>query len=74
MRITRFVRREVMNRVVEWAVESQQVARRNALVSSTEMAERRREHAEVEEFLAAHQLAFEARRANARRSVESVAG
>jgi hypothetical protein len=34
-------------------VRSQQTARRNALVACTALAERRRELAEVEEFLAA---------------------
>jgi hypothetical protein len=35
-----------------WPVESQLQARRNALVASTALAQRRRERAEVEEFLA----------------------
>ncbi len=37
-----------------WHLTSVQVARRNALVSSTELAQRRRELHEVEEFLARH--------------------
>jgi|tagenome__1003787_1003787.scaffolds.fasta_scaffold20893086_3 hypothetical protein len=37
-----------------WHVSSQQHARRNALVASTALAERRRELRDVEEFLAAH--------------------
>jgi hypothetical protein len=37
-----------------WPVASQQQARRNALVASTALAQRRRERDEVEEFLAAH--------------------
>ncbi|GAA1924109.1 hypothetical protein GCM10009737_27200 [Nocardioides lentus] len=38
--------------VSRWAVESQQGARRNAMLASTALASRRREHAEVEDFLA----------------------
>jgi hypothetical protein len=37
-----------------WHVSSQQHARRNALVASTALTERRRELIDVEEFLAAH--------------------
>ena len=40
--------------VAHWPVESQQRARRNALVASTELAARRRERIEVEDFLTAH--------------------
>jgi hypothetical protein len=40
--------------VVRWPVRSQHGARRNALVASTALAERRREQADVEEFLARH--------------------
>jgi hypothetical protein len=39
--------------VRSWPVESQQRARRNALVASTALAQRRAELDEVEEFLAA---------------------
>jgi hypothetical protein len=39
--------------VTSWPVESQQRARRNALVASTALARRRAELDEVEEFLAA---------------------
>jgi len=38
--------------VVRWPVESQQRARRNALIASTALAQRRAELDEVEEFLA----------------------
>jgi hypothetical protein len=62
-----FIARFVTERVLDWAVASQQTARRNALISSTQLAERRRERIDVEEFLAAHQLAFAARTANAER-------
>jgi hypothetical protein len=37
---------------VSWPVQSQRVSRRNALVACTALADRRREHEEVEEFLA----------------------
>jgi hypothetical protein len=43
-------------------VGSVAVARRNALVASTALAQRRRELDEVEEFLAAHRARWEARR------------
>jgi len=37
--------------VTDWHVRSQQVARRNALVGASAIAERRREQQDVEEFL-----------------------
>ncbi len=37
--------------VSQWPVRSQQVARRNALVACTSLADRRREREDVEEFL-----------------------
>ena len=40
--------------LVSWPVRSQLAARRNALIASTALAERRRELAEVEEFLERH--------------------
>lgn len=46
---------------VQWPARSQQVARRNALLASTELAERRRELVDVEEFLAHHTEAHAAR-------------
>ena len=36
-----------------WAVESQQRSRRNAMLASTSLTQRRSERVEVEEFLAA---------------------
>jgi len=39
--------------VRRWPVESQQGSRRNAMVASTALAQRRAELADVEEFLAA---------------------
>ncbi len=38
--------------VTRWPVESQQRARRNAMIASTALAQRRAETDEVEEFLA----------------------
>lgn len=35
-----------------WAIESQQTARRNAMIASTALTQRRSELIEVEEFLA----------------------
>lgn len=43
--------------VLTWPVESQQGSRRNALVASTALTQRRRERDEVEEFLAGRALA-----------------
>jgi hypothetical protein len=43
-----------VRQVTEWHVRSQHVARRNALVASTALAARRREHDEAEEFLRSH--------------------
>lgn len=54
-----------------WHVTSQQHARRNALVASTTLAQRRRELCDVEDFLAEHTARFDAaavRRRVARRS------
>ena len=43
----------VVGAVARWSVESQHAARRNALVASTALAQRRAERDEVEELLAA---------------------
>lgn len=40
--------------VDRWAVGAQLHARRNAMIASTRLAQRRAERVEVEEFLAAH--------------------
>ena len=45
---------QIVRAVAEWPVRSQQVARRNALVGATALADRRRERIEVEEFLKQH--------------------
>lgn len=42
----------VVTPVTRWPVESQQQARRNAMIASTALARRRAELDEVEEFLA----------------------
>ena len=55
-----------------WPVASQQVARRNALVSSTALASRRQELADVEEFLARHTARHTARH-SARHSARQTA-
>jgi hypothetical protein len=43
----------LVTRVRAWPVESQQVARRNAMIASTNLAQRRKERDEVEDFFAA---------------------
>ena len=43
----------LVSAVVSWPVESQQRARRNALIASTALAQRRAELNDVEDFLAA---------------------
>jgi len=48
---------QLVQAVTQWHVRSQQVARRNALVACTVLAERRREVVEVEEYLAARAAA-----------------
>lgn len=44
----------ILRSVTEWHLRSQQVARRNALVGATTIAERRRQQADAEEFLEAY--------------------
>ncbi len=46
--------KHVLTLVSQWPVRSQQVARRNAMVACTALADRRRELEDVEEFLARH--------------------
>ena len=43
--------RSLLGRALAWPVESQQQARRNALVAGTALAQARKERDEVEEFL-----------------------
>ncbi|WP_395657506.1 hypothetical protein [Nocardioides sp.] len=52
MVVTHLLRRPI-GAVRRWPVESQQRSRRNAMVASTALAQRRAELDEVEEFLAA---------------------
>ncbi len=49
-------------RATQWYVDIDQVSRRNAMVASTALAQRRLEYVEVEEFLALHQNRHEPRR------------
>jgi hypothetical protein len=44
----------LVSAAASWHVTSQQQARRNALVASTALSQRRLERLDVEEFLAAH--------------------
>ncbi len=44
--------RRLLNAAVSWPVSSQQQSRRNALVASTALMQRRRELDDVEDFLA----------------------
>lgn len=44
--------RRLEQRVDRWAVDSQQAARRNAMVASTALAQRRAEREDVEDFFA----------------------
>jgi len=48
--------------VTSWHVSSVEVARRNALVASTALAQRRQELRDVEDFLATHQARWDAGR------------
>lgn len=44
----------LVSAAAQWHLTSQQQSRRNALVASTALTERRRELLDVEQFLAAH--------------------
>jgi hypothetical protein len=46
--------RSVPRRALSWPVTSQEVARRNAMLASTALTQRRVERLEVEEFLASY--------------------
>lgn len=50
--IPRTARSLACARATAWAIESQQGSRRNAMIASTALAQRRAELNEVEEFLA----------------------
>lgn len=58
------------NRLQSWAVSSQQQARRNAMIASTRLAQRRAERLEVEHYL---ELVAQRRDAAADTSVEPAA-
>jgi hypothetical protein len=47
----------LLRTVIGWPVETQRASRRNALVASTALTALRKEHEEVEDFLAARRLA-----------------
>jgi len=55
----------LVSAAAQWHVTSQQQSRRNALVASTALTERRRELLDVEEFLAEHARRTRARAASA---------
>jgi hypothetical protein len=57
--------RALASAATSWHVTSQQQSRRNALVASTALAQRRKEQSEVEEFLAELDAASAARRRTA---------
>lgn len=48
--------------VLAWPVTSQQRSRRNAMVASTALAERRKERLDADDFLTAHARRHQARR------------
>lgn len=56
----RAVRATRVDGLARWHVRSQEVARRNAMVSMTELTQRRVEREEVEEFLARHRQRYDA--------------
>jgi hypothetical protein len=57
---------QLLQLLARWPVRTQQHARRNALVASTALAERRRERSEVEDFLTRHAATRAAEHAAAR--------
>ena len=59
--------RRVTPRLARWSQESQLHARRNAMVASTRLAQRRIEREEVEEYLAARRAPAPDRADGARR-------
>jgi hypothetical protein len=54
MTTTRLTPRSMLRSLLTWPVESQQTARRNALVASTALAQLNHERTEVERFLEEH--------------------
>jgi hypothetical protein len=57
----RQIPQQIVNAVTRWPVDSQLRSRRNALVASTALTQRRRETLEVEAFLAASRARHDAR-------------
>lgn len=64
-RAARATRVDVLTR---WHVRSHEVARRNAMIATTALTQRRFEREEVEEFLLRHRRSYDARAANAART------
>ncbi len=54
--------------LARWHVRSHEVSRRNAMIATTALAQRRFEREEVEEFLRRHRRSYDARAANAART------
>lgn len=64
-RVARVARVDVLTR---WHVRSHEVARRNAMVATTELTQLRFEREEVEEFLARYRRSYDARTTAAART------
>jgi hypothetical protein len=64
-RAARATRVDVLAR---WHIRSHEVARRNAMIATTALTQRRFEREEVEEFLLRHRRSYDARAANAART------
>ena len=54
--------------LARWHVRSHEAARRNAMIATTELTQRRFEREEVEEFLLRHRRSYDARAARATRT------
>lgn len=54
--------------LVHWHVRSHEEARRNAMVATTQLLQRRYEREDVEEFLRRHRRTYDARTARATRT------
>jgi hypothetical protein len=54
--------------LARWHVRSHEGARRNAMIATTELTQRRFEREEVEEFLRRHRRSYDARAAKAART------
>lgn len=62
---TRTARAARVEGLVRWHVRSHEGSRRNAMIATTELTQRRFEREEVEEFLLRHRRAWDARAAHA---------